>query len=88
MRWCNTYYNSDIVHFIELSVGIHTTMLWLLLLWLLMLQDPNWYKAKRADGLEGMIPANFVFARVDSDGPSEVVGSKQAVKLQEMPSVY
>lgn len=53
-----------------------------------MLQDPNWYKAKRSDGLEGMIPANFVFPRVDSDGPGEAVGSKQAVKLQEMPSVY
>lgn len=51
-------------------------------------RDPNWYKAKRADGLEGMIPANFVFPRVDSDGPpaAEVtVGSKQAVKLREMP---
>ena len=54
-----------------------------------MLQDPNWYKAKRADGLEGMIPANFVFPRADADGPPvEVpIGSKQAVKLREMPSV-
>ena len=24
------------------------------------MQDPNWYKAKRADGREGMIPFNYV----------------------------
>jgi len=23
-------------------------------------QDPNWYKARREDGLEGMVPANFL----------------------------
>ena len=24
------------------------------------LQDPNWYKARREDGLEGMVPSNFL----------------------------
>ena len=23
-------------------------------------QDPNWYKARRKNGLEGMVPANYV----------------------------
>ena len=67
---------------------IHRTYSSVYYIYAVTLQDPNWYKAKRADGLEGMIPANFV--RDNSDGPAEVVvggGSKQAVKLQEMPSV-
>lgn len=36
------------------------------------LQDPNWYKAKKADGKEGMIPANYVRERAE-------------VKLNTMP---
>ena len=30
----------------------------LLLVW--PVQDPNWYKARRENGLEGMVPANFL----------------------------
>ena len=59
-------------------------------------QDPNWYKARRADGLEGMIPANFVMEvkaealTVKKDGqkpPKVSQGSllKMAVQLHKMP---
>ena len=34
------------------------------------IKDPNWYKAKRADGQEGMIPYNYVKAvESSSSGP-------------------
>ena len=26
-------------------------------------QDPHWYKARRADGIEGMVPFNYVIER-------------------------
>ncbi|KAF6034373.1 CSK [Bugula neritina] len=35
-------------------------------------RDPNWYRAKRSDGKEGMIPANYVQERME-------------VKLNTMP---
>ncbi len=65
-------------------------------------KDPNWYKARRADGLEGMIPFNYVQAKKSPSGeplpssgtassptkvPSAVVSQKTAVKLQSMPWV-
>ena len=30
-------------------------------------KDPNWYKARRYDGLEGMIPYNYVQQKKDVD---------------------
>lgn len=39
-------------------------------------QDPNWYKAKNAAGLEGTIPANYVQKRE---------GVKSGGKLSLMP---
>lgn len=31
-------------------------------------KDPNWYKARRYDGLEGMIPFNYVQAKKSPTG--------------------
>ena len=47
------------------------------------LQDPNWYKARREDGLEGMLPANFV--KESSKKPSRENIPKAAVQLHKMP---
>ena len=33
-------------------------------------KDPNWYKARRLDGLEGMIPYNYVQKKQNSGGSS------------------
>ena len=41
------------------------------------LQDSNWYKARRKDGLEGMLPANFVM---------EVKGQKDRQKTPSKTS--
>lgn len=62
-------------------------------------KDPNWYKARRFDGLEGMIPFNYVQPKKSPTGeplppavtasptkvPSAFVSQKTAVKLQSMP---
>lgn len=64
-------------------------------------QDPNWYKARRSDGLEGMIPYNYVVEKTDDHSilsmppvrpdakVPEVIsggsGNKGAVKLHTMP---
>lgn len=64
-------------------------------------KDPNWFKARRYDGLEGMIPFNYVQAKKSPGGDppsshasslgsptkqaSAVVSQKTAVKLQSMP---
>ena len=33
-------------------------------------KDPNWYKARREDGLEGMIPFNYVQEKVSAGTPA------------------
>lgn len=39
-------------------------------------KDPNWYKARRSDGLEGMIPYNYVQKKKNpTGGGSEGGGS-------------
>ena len=61
-------------------------------------KDPNWYKARRSDGLEGMIPYNYVQRKSDASPgvppvpPSStrpqagaVLHQKGAVTLQSMP---
>ena len=45
-----------------------------------IIQDPNWYKARRGDGLEGMLPANFVMETQASENIP-----KAAVQLHKMP---
>lgn len=51
-----------------------------LLWWLhLLIQDPNWYKAKNTVGREGTIPANYVQKRE---------GVKSGGKLSLMPWVF
>ena len=59
----------------------------------LIIQDPNWYKARNMVGLEGMIPFNFAVTKerekkistkpVASAG--QVGMSKAAVPLRKMP---
>ena len=59
------------------------------------LQDPNWYKARREDGLEGMLPANFVMevkaeavkkeAQKKPPKASQDSLPKTAVQLHKMP---
>ena len=41
------------------------------------LQEPNWYKARREDGLEGMLPANFVMEAQVSSKKLEKKSSKK-----------
>lgn len=58
-----------------------------------MIKDPNWYKARRNDGREGMIPFNYVIVHQDSKTTSIVTppqkepknATKGEVKLQTMP---
>ena len=59
------------------------------------LQDPNWCKARREDGLEGMIPTNFVVpVQVSNKKVKKKKSSKKpsrenipitAVQLHKMP---
>jgi len=53
-------------------------------------KDPNWYKAKRYDDLEGMIPYNYV-ARNPAEElarkPPKERAWKTAVRIQYMPYV-
>lgn len=59
-------------------------------------KDPNWYKARRSDGLEGMIPYNYVQKKSDASAPpppppssrpsaAAVHHTRGAVTLQSMP---
>lgn len=59
-----------------------------------LIQDPNWYKARRNDGREGMIPFNYVVLQSESKSGGMVVAPpkepksaaiKGEVKLQTMP---
>ena len=59
----------------------------------LVIQDPNWYKARNKDGLEGMIPYNYVSSMETEKNIStkpvasagQVGMSKAAVPLRKMP---
>lgn len=48
-------------------------------------KDRNWYKAKRYDGLEGMIPYNYI-ARRPAYEPAKELAMK-SVRIQYMPYV-
>ena len=49
-------------------------------------EDPNWYKARRYDGLEGMIPRNHVKTKHSHTGPRQATDDpRQAVQLLRMP---
>ena len=58
-------------------------------------KDPNWYKARRSDGLEGMIPSNYVQEKrrvveqppppAATRTPGAVNQPRGAVKLRSMP---
>lgn len=61
-------------------------------------KDPNWYKARRSDGLDGMIPYNYVQRKSDTSStnppapPSSarpqagaVLQQKGSVTLHSMP---
>jgi len=41
-------------------------------------KDPNWYKARRADGLEGMIPYNYVQKKKQQPSTSGTSSSASA----------
>ena len=40
-----------------------------------LFKDPNWYKARRYDGLEGMIPFNYVMEKTDAATSLRVTGN-------------
>lgn len=49
-------------------------------------KDPNWYKAKRYDGLEGMIPYNYI-ARKSPKEPVRMHGMPYVTYILQMANI-
>lgn len=50
-------------------------------------RDPNWYKARRLDGLEGMIPYNYVQLKKPSDRAQAATSSKPSPSKPQSPPI-